>query len=86
MNPVIPPFRKFDEQKQKVLMDEQYLFAYSCFDGFTHRLLMAHFVVDYDYRCKIEVFANDIRTNRAEKKTFYKEYDTVPEPILSYME
>lgn len=50
-------FRKYSDELKTILLDEQYLLAYSQFDGFSHRLLRAEFVVDYDYNYVLELKA-----------------------------
>ncbi|MCT4665953.1 MAG: hypothetical protein N4A45_12050 [Flavobacteriales bacterium] len=49
--------RKFDKEQNTILLDDQYLFAFSCSDGFSHRLLSAEFVLDYDYNYTLELSA-----------------------------
>lgn len=48
---------KFDKELKTVILDEQYLFAYSKTDGFSHRLLNADFAVDYEYSYTLELRA-----------------------------
>ena len=76
---MIPQFRKYDSDKQKILLDDKYLFSYTYSDGFTERLLAVEFVIDFGYRCKIQVKAFN-------QQSFYKEFEVIPEPIFSYME
>ena len=49
--------RKYNNELKTILLDEQYLFAYSKSDGFSHRLLGAELVVDYDYNYVLELNA-----------------------------
>jgi len=76
---MIPQFRKFDNEKQKVLLNKEYLFAYSADDGFSERLLHEEIIIDFEYRCIVKVRAFN-------KMPFYRELETIPEPISSYME
>lgn len=62
-------FRKFSEEHNRLLLDEEYLFAYSMFDGFSGRLLNAEFVVDYAYNYVLELKAfqhSKITTNKSD--------------------
>ncbi len=50
-------FRRFSEERNRILLDEKYLFAYSKSDGFSNRLLSAEFVIDYEYNYVLELLA-----------------------------
>lgn len=50
-------FRKYCKERNTIVLDNQYLFAYSKSDGFSERLLSAEFVVDYNYNYVLELDA-----------------------------
>ncbi|WP_299163180.1 hypothetical protein [uncultured Tenacibaculum sp.] len=61
-------FRKFDKELNTILLDDKYLFAYSKGDGFSHGLLSAEFVLDYEYNYTLELNAfqhNKITNNNS---------------------
>ncbi|MDH4472479.1 MAG: hypothetical protein QE487_07705 [Fluviicola sp.] len=63
-------FRRFDEEKQKRVMKDDYLFAFGKFDGFTHRLLNVDFIVDHDYNYIMIIHSFD-RPYSYSQDTFY---------------
>ena len=62
-------YRQYDEERKTLTLDEQYLFAYHKGDGFSHRLLNADFLLDYEYNytLKLEAFQHKrITTNKSD--------------------
>ncbi len=49
-------YRSYDKELNTILLDDQYLFAYSNFDGFSTRNLNAEFFVDYNYTLELSAF------------------------------
>lgn len=52
-------FRRFDPEKQKLVLKDDYLFAFGKLDGFTHRLLKLDFIVDRDYNYIMIINSSD---------------------------
>jgi hypothetical protein len=52
-------FRRFDPEKQKLVLKEDYLFVFGKFDGFTYRLLNVDFIVDHDYNYIMIINSSD---------------------------
>ena len=66
---VLEQFRKFDEKHNRLLLSDEYIFAYTKSDGFSHRLLSGEFVVDWQYNYKLRLSAfqhHEITSNNSD--------------------
>lgn len=48
-------FRRFDHNLKKIILDDNYAFAFSHFDGFSERLLHVELTIDWGYNHVLEV-------------------------------
>ena len=60
----------FDPKTNKIILDSNYVFAYSKSDGFTCRILQGVFLIDFNYNfeIKISIFHHDNFPNSNKKK------------------
>ncbi len=79
-------FRTYYKTLNTLLLDEQYLFAYSKSDGFSHRLLEAEFVVDYDYNYLLELKAFNHRQLTKNESNIFVEQGTLKGLKLKHIE
>ena len=65
-------FRRFDPEKQKLVLKDDYLFAFGKFDGFTRRMLSVDFIVDLDYNYVMGISSSDRPYNYSQEQFYFK--------------
>lgn len=78
--------RKFDEDKNRVTLNSDYIFSFLHRDGFNERLLLAELLIDdnFDYWLQMQGFQHEKITKN--KSDFFLEKGDLPERILDYIE
>jgi hypothetical protein len=78
---IIPTtIRRYDDSLKKIILNEEYLFAFLTTDGLSHRQLWAEFLIDYDYNLVLN-FSCDLPTS---KEYVFKEFsETITEKASS---
>ncbi|MDR6920904.1 MULTISPECIES: hypothetical protein [Chryseobacterium] len=78
--------RKFDEDKNTVTLNGDYIFSFDTSDGFSERLLGAELLIDHDfnYIFRMKAFQHEKITKNG--SDVYTEEGEVPETIFNYLE
>ena len=77
---------KFNEEENRIILDDKYLFAFNKFDGFTERLLVAQLTINYDYEYTLELSAFQHEKKTRNNSNFFSENGTLSGQLLIYLE
>ena len=77
---------RFDKDQKKIILNSDYIFSFSKYDGFSYRLLTIQLLIDYDfnYILQMSVFEHENKTKNISNE--FQEKGKLPEKIFDYLE
>lgn len=78
--------KRFDEDKNRVTLNSDYIFSYSKYDGFCERLLAAELLIDHDFNFIFQMSAFEHEKITKNNSNFFQERGELSGKIFDYFE